>query len=162
MSRRWSLEFLKRLTEEVGTVSLKGKIPTESLIAQQILRCQMALVPEERYEHIQNLCDMIPESWEDDKFKEDMEEAYYSEEREVPHKWCGVKVTKNPNLPPRKVLEEGYYWEKVFKACWNLFDRLGLLLKKQHREVQTGIRFDDARDLAREIIEKGLPEEAEE
>jgi len=159
---KWSLEYLRRLTEEVGSVSLQGKIPTESLIAHQILRCLMALDLEERDEHIRRLRSMIPNSWIDEEFEKDIEEAHYTYEEPVYHKWCGITVTGSEELPPKMVVREGYDWDAVFEACWNLFDRRGLLLKKRFREVQTGIRFEDARAMAREIMEKTLPEEAEE
>jgi len=158
----WKKEFMDRITQETAAATINEDIDYKRLINHQILECLVA----DDYEFegkVRRLLSMIPEGWKDQKFREELEQARYETEVKIPVKFAGITVVNNPNIPTQTQRIEAYDWEKIFEACINLFDRVGLLLKKIKKEIWMGIKFDDARKMARQImmqnIDRMLPDE---
>jgi len=129
------------------------------VITRQILRCVEAEDEVEFEANVRRLVALIPQPYRDERFREEMEEARYVEKVAIPAKFAGVEVLNNPSIPPMEEEVEMYDWATVFEACINLFDRIGLLLKRLPREIFMGIRFDDARALAKRLMEERMTEE---
>ena len=136
--------------EEVQ-LTLKDRINYPYLIGNQILTFQKAtLLIEysdlEIREAIEGLEHMIPFSWKDPQFKKDIEKSEITQEVDIRPEFCGVK-------PDLKFCEENgipTFEKKIsldyharFQACINLFDRRGLLTRRNYVEKGTGNPFRD-------------------
>jgi len=165
MSSSKRVEWLERTL-----ASLKSLVESPTLAEEisyvkvnlmgQIVRCQRSVGDPQLYaDNVRQLVNMIPDSWRDEKFEHDLKKAYFRQRIESPIQNCGVPVTNCPELPPRVEIVEDYDWEAVFHAVINLLDRLQVLAKREYREVFMGIKFDDARELAKRLMEASEPPE---
>lgn len=75
---------------------------------------------------------MIPESWKDDKFNEDMKEAKIIRKIDIRPKFCGLAATpevcEELGIPTFKEVTTFDYYD-LFQACINLLDRRGMTSK---------------------------------
>lgn len=124
-------------------LTLKDRMNFPYLFANQILTFQKALLAEEYSEReiqeaIKGFVNMIPSTWEDDKFKQDLETASRKVEVDVrpvvvPGIRLNPEVCEELGLPTVEVEEEIDYY-KMFRACIDLLDRRGLTSHKTYTE----------------------------
>lgn len=127
-------------------LTLRDRLNYPYLIAKQIETFQQAILnfdlsPDEISEAIEGFIHMIPASWRDDQFNEDMEEATLETEVDVRPSFAGVKIDIKTCIElgypvTVKSQESDYY--KLFWACINLLDRRGMLSKRRFTEKMDG------------------------
>lgn len=135
-----SKEFEAQLT-------LKDRLNYPYLLANQILTFQKALLTQEFSEKqvketIRGLVRLIPESWHDNQFKKDVEDATKTEKIDMRPLVAGrirvsEQVCKELGIVAFKEVESFNHYE-VFQACINLLDRRGLTSRRTFIEKMTG------------------------
>ena len=88
---------------------------------------------------IQGLYDNIPESWHDDKFRDDVEKAKVIKKIDlrpvvVGHIRLDESVCKELGIESYRQ-EVTFNYSAMYRACINLLDRLGILMRKQSKDV---------------------------
>jgi len=145
-------------------LTLKDRLNMPYLIANQILTFQKALLALEYSEReireaIEGLIHMIPDSWKDETFRKDMENAKVKVKVDARPDWCGLKASKEfceKHGIASEVEEEGVDWYKAFQACVNLLDRRGMLTKNQVIEQLEGVSYEFADT---EVLDSDIPSE---
>jgi len=128
-------------------LTLKDRLNFPYLLANQILTFQKAILnleysEREIREAIEGFVHLIPESWKDDKFKDDMTKARVKRKKDVRPIVTGSirmsqKACEQLGIPAFKE-EESFDYYKMFQACVNLLDRRGLTSKRSFTEKFTG------------------------
>lgn len=124
-------------------LTLKDRLNYPYLLANQILTFQKALLAQEHSkreirETIEGFVQLIPESWKDTKFKEDIDKAKIIEQIDLRPLVAGnirmsKEVCEDLGIAAFKE-EETFDYYKIFYACINLLDRRGLTSKKTYTE----------------------------
>ena len=89
-------------------------------------------------EAIEGFVHLIPETWKDTKWEEEIEKAKTSKEVDARPEWCGRKIGT-----PKIEQQESFDHYKMFQACINLLERKGLVAKVIMTDKITGQRYDD-------------------
>ena len=141
MSVEERLEELRKRFPNLERPMLTERINYSYVILQQIRIVDTTyLTGDEDSIHlaIQGLHDNIPESWHDQKFREDIEAAKVTRKIDVRPRFCGVppseEYCKDNDITVFKE-EIGFQYNKMYRACINLLDRLGILMRKQSKNV---------------------------
>jgi len=85
---------------------------------------------------IETLLSMIPTNLRDEEFQADLENAYVLTKENIQGYWCGQPVGE----PKWKVFKQPSPQMRLH-AITNLFDRLGLWLRKRPKSVFRGKRY---------------------
>lgn len=127
-------------------LQLRDRINYPYLITRQIITFQQAILnfdlsPEEIAESIMGFINMIPESWRDEQFNEDLENAVTESEVDCRPSFAGVRLSVEACIEMGvattiKSTTEDYY--TLFHACINLLDRRGMLSKRRFTERMKG------------------------
>lgn len=150
-------------TNREAQLTLRDRLNYLYFVGNQILVSQQASLGQEFTEKqveiaIRNLRNMIPETWEDEKFREDMNNAKTNVMADIRPEFCGnkasLKFCQKHSIKHEKPTEHLDY-DKVFQACINLFDRRDLITKKQKIEELQEIDADAI--AADEIFQSDLP-----
>jgi len=148
-------------TQYEAQLTLKDRLNFPYLLANQILTFQRALLAlefseREIRETIEGFVHMIPESWKDEQFNEDMDKATIKRKIDIRPKFCGLSATletcKKLKIEPfMKVTTFDYY--DLFQACINLLDRRGLTSRRTFTEKMLGKPFKgETPDIALEEV----------
>lgn len=130
-------------TQYEAQLTLKDRLNFPYLLANQILTFQRALLAlefseREIRETIEGFVHMIPESWKDNKFKENMDEAMITRKIDIRPRFCGQAATpavcEELGVPTVKEVTTFDYYD-LFQACINLLDRRGLTGKKEELTI---------------------------
>jgi hypothetical protein len=120
--------ILERWGERISHPRIRGKLSFDDCLSALILKIVMC--DEMDFEtNVHRLYYVVPESWEDEQFLEDLENAVEDFEETIPTFWCG-QVWKS-----QVEVKQEYDWRLVFQAIMNLFERRNLLLEKDRVEV---------------------------
>jgi len=121
---------------------LRDRVNFTDVIQNQLVTFQQALLESaedienqrEVEEAVKGLIHLIPDTWKDEQFKKDYEEAIEEIEEDIRPSFGGVKVSeevcKELGLPTTRKIQR-IDWYKAFQACINLLDRRGLLSRIQ-------------------------------
>jgi len=123
-------------------LTLKDRLNFPYLLANQILTFQKAILnlefsEREIREAIEGFVNLIPETWKDEKWIKEIEEAKTEEEVDMRKEWCGRKIGE-PKIEKR----ESFNYYKMFQACINLLDRKKMLSRTVLIEELESIDFD--------------------
>lgn len=127
-------------------LTLRDRLNYPYYLGDAILTGNKAVLVEDSKQRIvdaiKNFRDLIPISWEDDKFKKDLEDAKLTEKRDIRPLVAG-NIKLNEDICKKlgiKTEEEidTFDYEKLRRACTNLLDRRGMLTKKVYTEWMTG------------------------
>ena len=129
-------------------LTLKDRLNYPYYIGDAILSCNKSVLSESEYseriiiESTKNLRSLIPESWEDDQFKKDLGEAEIKQKTDIRPIVAGnvrisEEICKELGIPTFRE-ETTYDFEKLRRACINLFDRRGLTARRMFTEKMTG------------------------
>jgi len=134
--------------EYEAQLTLKDRLNYPYYIGDAILTCNKSVVATETFserqiiEATKNLRSLIPSSWEDDDFKKDLEDAEIKQKKDLRPLVAGnikmsEKACQELGLP---IFEEvvTFDFEKLRRACINLFDRRGLTARRTFTEKMTG------------------------
>lgn len=140
-------------------LALKDRINFPYLLANQILTVQKSILVadtsiasnREIREAIKCLVHLIPNSWKDKGFREDLEKAEITDKIDVRPRFCGlsaaVKFCEEHGLKSyEKRISFDHY--KVFQACMDLLQRKQMLTKILRVEKLEGIMFEELKDSA--------------
>jgi hypothetical protein len=137
-------QFLKEFPE--AQLTIREKLPYHFLLATMILTFQKAILnieysSEELREAVEGFVNMIPFTWRDEQFEEDMQNAQIYLFQDQRPAFCGVVATEqiceDLHIDPYVyVLTFDYF--KVFNAVVNLLNRRHMLLKPVYKEIFTG------------------------
>jgi len=159
MSKRkpkYEVNILKRFADELAHPRLGEKIDYAYRISKALEAIQLAILggdPMVIDNSISALFALIPESWYDEEFSEDISNARVTYEEETQSIWCGIPWG-NSYVETKENTEKFL----VLLACINLLDRLDMLARKEYREVVGGVPFGQQNVL----FEKSEGEEEEE
>lgn len=135
------LEEIRRRFPNLDRPMLTERINYSYVILQQIRIVDTTYLTGDEYTiqlAIQGLYDNIPESWHDDKFREDVEAAKKIVKIDKRPRFCNIPASletcKELGIEPFEMKETNDY-SKMYRACINLLDRLGILMRKQSRDV---------------------------
>lgn len=133
-------------------LTVRDRLNLPYLLANQILTYQR-VIPNFSYslpeiqEAIGGLVAMIPKSWHDEQWSDDLEKSITTIKTDLRPRWCGkpisIEATEKLGITPFKETKI-YDYKKLFHACINLLDRRGLLSRREYVEEMTGERFDNA------------------
>ena len=135
--------------EVEAQLTLKDRLNYPYFIGHAILTNNKAILSEYSEKQIieatKNLRSLIPESWEDEKFKEDLEKAQIKKKTDIRPFVAGntrmsEEACKEHGIPCFKE-EKSFDYEKLRMACINLFDRRGLTARRIFTERVTGKTF---------------------
>lgn len=124
-------------TQYEAQLTLKDRLNFPYLLANQILTFQRALLAlefseREIRETIEGFVHMIPETWKDKQFMEDMKKAKITQKIDKRPKFCGLSATletcKELGVEPYKEVTTFDYYD-LFQACMNLLQRRRMLSK---------------------------------
>jgi len=146
-------------------LTLKDRLNFPYLLANQILTFQKAILnleysEREIREAIEGFVHLIPESWKDGKFKEDMKKARVKRKKDVrPIVTGSIRMSEQAcrklGIPAFKEKESLDYY-KMFQACMDLLDRKKMLSKILRIEELESVDFDTAEDA---VLKSNLPSE---
>jgi len=130
---RTKARVLGRWGDEITHPRLKAKIGFEDSMHELINKCMTC--PEEEFDfNVHRLLWSIPDSWRDEEFEGDLDEATETVEYVTPMLNCGITI-KDDVLPGTKETRDETDWRKVFYAIMNLCQRRNLLIPKDYTEV---------------------------
>jgi hypothetical protein len=143
-----TLSDMKDLLEEYPEASLqiRERLPYNYLMSQMVLTFQKAILnieysSEELREASEGFVNMIPTSWRDEEFLQDLKFAEILIVQDNRPEFCGTLATEEfclkNNIPLTRETKSFDYF-KVFNAVINLLNRRGMLLKSQFKEIATG------------------------
>lgn len=129
---------------EFPNLTIKDKINYPFIIGNALLKFQEAIVKVEGEQSEQEtreaaLClfNLIPTSWHDDLFREDLKRATLKVKLDVRKEWCGRKVGK-PKFEDEEKLEP----YRLVNAVVDLLERRELISKKERIEKVEGVLLD--------------------
>jgi len=137
--------------QELPSLTIRDKMNFPYLLAAQFLTIQKILLNPESSEEDKNasilgLVNMIPESWQDEKWEEQEKAARVIEQIDVRPESCGVPANmeycKENGIIIYKEYET-YDYYKLFHACVNLLDRRGLITRRAKIEKHLGEKIDN-------------------
>lgn len=129
--------FQKRAESALRFTKLQGQIRFDFIVMNQIFKVLTSLTEEEYMVEVGKLYSLTPSSWRntDSQFIQDIEEideAYANCLERCYEANNGSEYEKDEVLyePP-----DGLYYQDVFHALINLYDRKGLLIEKRKVQV---------------------------
>lgn len=132
-------------------LELKERLPYTSILTASLLNLKKAInTAELNFDLIQTLIldffTDIPRTWQDDKFKEDVENCITTRKVKAVPYFAGVPLDAETCEAQgiatiREIQEIDYFALK--NAIINLLDRLNLLIRKEKIEYSTGVNLDD-------------------
>lgn len=132
-------------------LTIKDRLNFPYLIARQIITYQQAILNTEHsdreiQEAINGLVELIPDSWKDNKWKDELKQAEVIENKDLRPVVAGnvrmnEEVCKELGIPAFKE-EKTCDPNKLFHACMNLLDRRGLITKISRTEKVLGEEWD--------------------
>lgn len=132
-------------------LTLKDRLNFPYLLANQILTFQKSILKEEFSqreirESIQGFVHLIPNSWKDKKWEEDLKDAQLTTTKDMRPIVAGtIRMSKETceelGIEPYKT-EETFDYYKMFQACVDLLDRRGMTSKKNPVQELENIDFD--------------------
>jgi len=140
-------------------LALKDRINFPYLLANQILTVQKSILVadtsiasnREIREAINCLVHLIPNSWKDKDFDNDLKKAEIIEKIDIRPRFCGlpasVKFCEEHGLVSYKE-NTSFEYHKVFQACMDLLQRKQMLTKIQRVEKLEGIIFEELEESA--------------
>jgi len=143
-------------TEVEAQLTLKDRLNYPYYLGDAILTRNRSILKEnyserEIIEATENLLGLIAESWEDEKFKKDLEEATITNKIDIRPEFCGVKPSIEyceahgiSTLKEEKIFD----YKKLYRACINLLDRRGLTARRKFTEKMTGRPASKGEDIA--------------
>lgn len=152
---------------EEAQLSIKDRLNFPYILANQILTFQKSILAEEHSEReieesIKSFVNLLPDSWKDEQFNEDLEKA--KTKRKVdkrPQVTATIRMaeeTCNELGIPAFVEEEAIDYYSLFQACINLLDRKKLLSRVRRVEKLEGIDFEHPEN--NEVLEGEIPSES--
>jgi len=133
-------------TQYEAQLTLKDRLNFPYLLANQILTFQRSLLALEFSERqiretIEGFVHMIPETWKDKKFNEDMKKATILRKIDKRPKFCGLPATletcEELGIEPFKEVTSFDYYD-LFQAVINLLERRGLMSRRSFTEKMLG------------------------
>jgi len=133
-------------TQYEAQLTLKDRLNFPYLLANQILTFQRALLAlefseREIRETIEGFVHMIPETWKDDGFKKDTQDAKITRKIDIRPKFCGqsatIEVCEQLGFPIFKEVKTFDYYD-LFQAVINLLERRGLMSRRSFTEKMLG------------------------
>ena len=122
-----------RWGDEISHPRLKAKIGFEDSLHELINKCMTC--PEEEFDfNVHRLLWSVPDSWRDEEFENDLDEAIEQVETVVPIMNCGIPIL-DAIVPGQREIKDETDWRKVFNAIVNLCQRRNLLVPKDYTEV---------------------------
>lgn len=132
---------------EIPNLTIRDKLNAPYLLASQILTVQKAVLntefsKEEIKEAVMGLLALIPDTWKDKEFEDELEKAKVTIKIDVRPMWCGVRGSleycKKAGIEPYKY-KTSFDSFKVFHACINLLQRRGLMSEVTRIEKTEGV-----------------------
>lgn len=138
--------------EFTAELTLKDRLNYPYLLANQILTFQKSILNMEYptsviREAIEGFVHLIPESWKDEKFLDDIKKAMKKEPKDNRPIVAGnlrmnEETCKALGIEPFVAVDAFDYY-MMFQACVDLLDRRGLTSKRTYTEKMTGNPYQD-------------------
>ena len=132
-------------------LELKDRLPYTSILTASLLNLKRAInTAELNYDLIQTLIldffTDIPRTWQDDKFRNDVEACITTRTVSAIPSFAGVpldaEICKAEGIQTVRTVQEIDYFA-LKNSIINLLDRLNLLIRKEKIEYSTGLNLED-------------------
>jgi len=142
-------------------LTMRDRLPINFIYTNAIITIQKSILniqysSEEIREAITGFVAMIPDALKDDEFNKEIEAAKQVVYVDVRPVFCGVPAAQEycqrKGIPIIRKVETFNYFQ-VLHSCFNLLMRRNMLLKRQPKEIFTGVRARKAQEPYNELTE---------